>query len=365
MIQHPSHDSLNSLRERVARFKADNPKLRIRNVADALGVSEVELVALNCGDSVTSVTRLRSDPESLRQLMAEMRTLGSVMALSRNDSVVHEKTGVYGKLAGGSDVGLFLGEIDLRIFFKRWAFAYHVAEGERRSLQFFDQAGTAVHKVYANADTDIQRLDQLVTRYRVEEQSAGQYIDPELAAQADQRVIKPTQVDTDVDLDDFRADWDQLKDVHDFSGLLKKHNVERKQAFRLAGEERAKPLPVEVLEQALEKAAQQKLPIMLFVGNTGIVQIHTGPVNKLVRMGPWYNVLDPGFNLHANTETFSEAWLVRRPTEDGVVSSLEFFDQQGYQVLQLFGARKPGQKELTEWQALLETLERSGEAESI
>ncbi|OOV87304.1 hemin-degrading factor [Oceanospirillum linum] len=362
MIQPLSRDSLNSLRERVARFKADNPKLRIRNVADALGVSEAELVALNCGDGVT---RLRSDPESLRQLMAEMRTLDSVMALSRNDSVVHEKTGIYGKLGGGEKVGLFLGDIDLRIFFKQWSFAYSVTEGERRSLQFFDQAGTAVHKVYANADTDIQRLEQLVTCYRVEDQSPGQYIDPELAAQADQWVINPAQADTDVDRTAFRADWDQLKDVHDFSDLLKKHDLERKQAFRLAGEERARILPVTVLEQALEKAAQQDLPIMVFVGNAGIVQIHTGVVNKLVRMGPWFNVLDPGFNLHANTETFSEAWLVRRPTEDGVVSSLEFFDQQGYQVLQLFGARKPGQKELTEWQTLLETLEQPEEAGTI
>lgn len=354
-----SPDAIRQLRQRVAGFKADNPKLRIRNVADALNVSEAELVALECGGSVF---RLRSDAESLRQLMSDIRNLGSVMALSRNDSAVHEKTGVYGKLGGGDHVGLFLGDIDLRIFFKQWALVFYVEEAGRRSLQFFDAAGDAIHKIYANSETDMSALDQLVQRYRSEDQCVGLVIDPVSAAGADRRVTEPTLADSDIDLRRFHQDWDQLQDVHDFFALLKKHHLERRQAFRLAGQARARQLPIDLLEQALTLAADQELPIMVFVGNSGIVQIHTGPVKKLMRTGPWFNVLDPGFNLHANTDAFTEAWLVRRPTEDGTVSSLEIFDRNGHQVLQLFGARKPGQKERPEWQALLESLESSADA---
>ena len=354
------HD-ISSLRQRVAQFKAENPKLRIRNIAEALNVSEAELVALNCGDSVT---RLRSDPASLRQLMTEVPALGSVMALSRNNSAVHEKTGVYGKLGGDENVGLYLGEIDLRIFFNHWAFAYHVAEGERRSLQFFDAAGSAVHKIYANQETDLVQLDRLVMDYRAEDQSPGQEIDPDAALQTDQRLVEPLQADAEVDRTAFHRDWDGLQDVHDFADLLTAHQLDRRQAFRLAGSERAVSLPVTVLEQALTKAAEQALPIMVFAGNNGIVQIHSGPVKKLLRTGPWFNVLDPGFNLHANTEAFAEAWLVRRPTEDGPVSSLEVFDRSGYLVLQLFGARKPGHRERSEWQVLLSGLEQQAEREA-
>jgi hypothetical protein len=37
---------------------------------------------------------------------------------------------------------------------------------------------------------------------------------------------------------------------------------------------------------------------MCFVGNRGCIQIHTGPVKNIKIMGPWLNVMDPGFNLH-------------------------------------------------------------------
>jgi hypothetical protein len=46
-------------------------------------------------------------------------------------------------------------------------------------------------------------------------------------------------------------------------------------------------------------------------------------------MGPWLNVLDPGFNLHLREDLIASAWIVRKPTADGVVSSLELFDAGG------------------------------------
>ena len=48
----------------------------------------------------------------------------------------------------------------------------------------------------------------------------------------------------------------------------------------------------------LEGAAAAELPVMIFVGNPGCVQIHSGPVRRIEVMGPWLNVLDPRFNLH-------------------------------------------------------------------
>ena len=97
---------------------------------------------------------------------------------------------------------------------------------------------------------------------------------------------------------------------------------------------------------------------MAFVGNPGIVQIYTGPVKKLLRTGPWFNVLDPTFNLHANTEQLESVWHVVRPSEDGDITSLECFNQQGELVLTLFGERKPGKPELESWRARMAELER-------
>jgi hypothetical protein len=75
-------------------------------------------------------------------------------------------------------------------------------------------------------------------------------------------------------------------------------------------------------------------------------------------MGPWLNVLDPGFNLHLREDLIASAWIVRKPTADGVVSSLELFDAGGCTIAMLFGERHAGQAEQPAWRALLAQLRR-------
>ena len=92
---------------------------------------------------------------------------------------------------------------------------------------------------------------------------------------------------------------------------------------------------------------------MVFVGNQGCIEIHSGPIHSLKPMGPWLNVLDPGFNLHLREAAIDTAWVVRKPGEDGVVTSLELFDAAGEAIATLFGKRKPGQVEDPAWRALV------------
>lgn len=87
------------------------------------------------------------------------------------------------------------------------------------------------------------------------------------------------------------------------------------------------------------------------------MQIRTGPVHRLVGTGPWYNVLDTGFNLHLKETAIAEAYVVTKPTEDGPVTSLEVLDADGMLIVQFFGKRKPGTPELADWRALLSTVQ--------
>jgi putative hemin transport protein len=104
---------------------------------------------------------------------------------------------------------------------------------------------------------------------------------------------------------------------------------------------------------------------MCFVGNRGCIQIHTGPVKTLKTVGPWFNILDPGFNLHLREDAIAEAWVVRKPTRDGDVTSLELYDEDGFCFVQFFGERKPRKPELDSWRGILReipALETSGAA---
>jgi len=337
------------IRAAAESFRAENPKARIRNVASGIGISEAELLATRCG--TPEVTRLRCEPAAM---LTALEGLGPLMALTRNDACVHEKTGVYAnpEMNAPHQMGLFNNDdIDLRLFFRSWHLAFFVDEDGRQSLQFFDRDGEAVHKVYATKGTDVDAMRALAESYRHEDQSEAQAVTPVAPA-----VEKPME---ELDGAAFLAGWQALEDTHDFFMLLRKHGVSRRQAVRLAGEhapELARQVANDAHRTILTGAAASGLPIMVFVGSRGCVQIHMGPVNRLVEMGPWYNVLDPGFNLHLNETMVAESWVVVKPTVDGVVTALELFDAEGELIAQFFGKRKPGLPELEDWRTLVATV---------
>lgn len=92
---------------------------------------------------------------------------------------------------------------------------------------------------------------------------------------------------------------------------------------------------------------------MIFIGSRGCIQIHTGKVKKLLQTGPWFNVLDPEFNMHLREDAIADVWLVKKPTEDGFVTSLEAFDTAGMLIVQFFGKRKPRIPEREDWRQVI------------
>jgi putative hemin transport protein len=215
----------------------------------------------------------------------------------------------------------------------------------RTSLQVFDIDGTAVHKIYLTAASDREAFNALVSRFRSPDQTSEIAVAP----LPSRRLDRP---DGDVDTSTFHKHWRALQDTHDFFSLLLEFGVGRAQAMRLAEPEFARPVAPAALRAALQAAADTQTPVMCFVGNPGCIQIHTGPVQTLKAMGPWFNVLDPTFNLHLREDAIHRAWVVRKPTSDGIVTSLELFDAEGFCFVQLFGERKPGKPELDAWRAI-------------
>ncbi|MCS7081354.1 MAG: hemin-degrading factor, partial [Chloracidobacterium sp.] len=154
--------------------------------------------------------------------------------------------------------------------------------------------------------------------------------------------------------------WGAMTDTHEFFDLLKRFGVSRKQAMQLARGRYTRQVGNNSVQLLLEAASFEQVPIMVFVGNPGCIQIHTGPVRQIhvaqYQGNTWVNVLDADFNFHLLQDKVRECWVVEKPTRDGVVTSLEVFDDKGRAVAMLFGARKPGQPELASWRVLLQDL---------
>jgi len=336
----------------LARLKQENPGIRARNAAAELGISEAELVASRVGDGVI---RLADTPEAI---LRDAVSVGEVMALTRNDHCVHERHGVYDNPSffqhGDRRTGLFVNpDIDLRLFMDHWSYGFAVTEdgkgGPRRSLQFFDKEGQAVHKIYATGKSDTAAFAALVTTYRSDTQNRSIPVE----AYAPSAANRP---DDEIDWQAFRAAWQGLKDTHDFHPMLRKFKVGRKQALQNVGSDWAMEVENDAARRVLEAARARQCDIMVFVGNRGCIQIHTGPVRKLVQHGPWFNVLDPQFNLHLNETTIAQSWVTRKPTVDGVITAVEVFDAGGDLIVTFFGKRKPGVPELALWREIVDEI---------
>jgi len=344
---------MTTVRARFAEARATGK--RARDAAESIGVSEGEAIAAHTAehDGPLKAAALRSAWLEILQALGEC---GPVLALTRNETTVHEKTGVYENLSATGPVGLALGkDIDLRLFFMHWHAGFAVSEAASQSgtppalsLQFFDAHGRAVHKVFCRDATKRTAFEAVMKQFSDSAQS------PAFTPSAQPADAKD---DSAIDASSMLDAWGAMQDTHEFFGLLRKFGAERQQSFRLAEGRFTRRAPAAVARQLLQEAALDGAPIMVFVGSVGCIQIHSGPVVRVepleLRGVQWLNVLDAGFNLHLREDAIANAWVVEKPTSDGVVTSVELFDATGELMAMFFGERKPGQPEREDWRAIV------------
>lgn len=331
----------------IRTSRSENPKTRDRDFAETLGLREVQLVAAYVG---ITATRIESHPDSL---VPRLNGLGEVMALTRNTSCVIEKVGTYDNYRSGAHAAMVLTEaLDLRFFPSHWVTAFAIEKptdgGVRRSLQVFDAAGDAVHKIYLRDGSNLDHWHQLVSELAVSDQSQKQACDPRQPVE----VAKGDVAKVDI----LRKEWRKMTDTHQFMRLTSKLKMNRLGAYRMAGAPFVRALDTDAVTQILTKTRDSGIEVMVFVGNRGCIEIHGGPIETLKPMGPWQNVLDSGFNLHLRADHVAEVWAVEKPTQRGMAISVEAFDAEGGLILQMFGRRTKNRDSRPEWDELVATL---------
>ncbi|MCW7490797.1 hemin-degrading factor [Leptospira meyeri] len=328
-----------NLKQQWKNLIKEMPKLRIRDAAKHLKVSEAELLATKLGPSVKL---LKPD---WANFLLNTPNLGYVMALTRNESCVHERKGIYKNISVNGQTALAVGEdIDLRIFLKDWKYGFYVEEPRGNnplcSFQFFDTKGEAVHKIYQTEKSEQDGWKQTVAQFVDEAQS--------FTKPSTETIIK-LETNDPKEIPEFLKAWSQLEDTHDFFSLIRRFNYSREFSLKAAKGKFAFQILTNDFLNLMAKTSKLEMEIMIFVDNPGMIQIHTGKIQKLEPMGPWFNILDPEFNLHLRTDLIESVWIVDKPTKDGLVTSVEVFDNEGNLILQMFGKRKPGIPQSEAW----------------
>lgn len=351
----------NETLSRYLALKEQGHLIHARDIAAAMGISEAELAHCRAG---YDACRLTPDIPAIFRVLA---TAGELKGITRNDHAVHEHSGTYDNAGFGEHACLVLNPygLDLRFFLSHWqtvfAFAENTPRGLRHSLQFFDRHGDAVHKIYTTGNTDMGVWHHLTTQFAAYDNPP---VIPEPAVIPASASLTPEQQA------EFTRHWQQMTDVHQFFVLLKKFNISRTQAFRCVDNTLAQRVDNSALSRLLSQCTEEQNDIMIFVANRGCVQIFTGAVARTEpyvssRDGQrWINIFNPLFTLHLIESAIAESWITRKPTKDGIVTSLELFDKNGQAIAQLFGQRTEGEPEQSVWCRQVNALltDSSGEA---
>ena len=341
-------------------LKEKTPMLFPTEGAAALGVSEFELMLASPYSQYIG----GQCPAVLKQF----EKFGEVESIVRNELAVHEKTAAYHNLKLGEKMGLALnvGGLDLRFFMWQWQHMLAVTDSSRPdkpsySIQFYDGQGAAIDKVYLR-DLSAENIASWQAMIAEQLQSVDVSVDAdvdmdELVLEAQTPLNEWTyKALTEDARQQLQQGWQDMTDVHQFHGLLRKLDIDRASSYQQAPEQMTQQLDISAVEALFEQARNVECPIMIFVGNSGMVQIQTGTVKTLKRMGDWFNILDKdhnGFTLHLKDKALAQVWCVKRPTKDGIVTCIEGFDRHGVSVFSVFGQRIEGTSELKVWQEIV------------
>lgn len=247
--------------------------------------------------------------------------------------------------------GYFGGPIDLRFRFPAWDTAFAVTDTSqpdcaRRSLVFFNAAGDLIHTVtLANTSHDAT-FDALVAEFRNADQTV-----PELSKAAAEE-SPTTTADADVDLAAYHKAWNGITDVHQFNRIMRDFKLAREQAVRLGPTDKVRALAPDAAQVLLQTAAKDGIPIMVFLSNGAVTQVHGDKIHNVRAEGDWLVVDDPSSFITLNKTAIDRAWAIER----GGVFSIDLFDANGDLILSFFGVRSKEDPNPAPWINLVKRL---------
>ena len=294
-----SIDKFNNLKSKWKKFQQDNPKVRIRDAAYQMKVSEAELLSTEINETVSFLLI-----EDMTAFIKDVLKVDKIMLLIRSDYVVHEKTIKTKNIRLEDNQIIDLDKNDCSILdFNIDAFEYvffqkkmHINR-ELKSFQFFDKAGTAILKIYLKGK-DLGFFDEIDLKYK----KTYNY-----------------EMQSDLDINNSNLLDSKIKINLPYDTSNSKTSC--------------RDISVKSLRLILENASDMKTPIQIHALGLGTIQYHRNTVRNIVDYGPWVNVIDQKFNLHVLENGLTRASLIQYQFKDCQQYLINFFDKNNTHVL--------------------------------
>ena len=293
--------TFHDIRKSFASLRVEK-KLRHQEIASFLNVTEVELIDSHVG--VTKFESIKSFPNLARairlkpswsSIIQDIQGFGEVMSLTRNCYAVHENLSFYKQASSSDDVGMVQSdELAIHLMYEKWEFGYLFEECKstvlQRSIQFFDEFGAPVHKIFLLPHSHHWYFDELAKRWADSNQ------DPGISVQE-------------------KIEDDQILDKSTLTTMVEERAANQKELIDL-----------DQMQFLLNSATNGKLPLTITVQNHGVTQSHDGVIHEIQERKDWLHLSNQQFNCHLQLTQMLKIFINHQVSP----YSMEMFDEKGF-----------------------------------
>ena len=325
--------TFHDIRKSFASLRVEK-KHRHREIASFLNVTELELIDAHVG--VTKLESIKSSPNiprairlkpSWSSILQDVQGFGEVMSLTRNAHAVHENLAFYKHFSSSDDVGMVLSdELAIRLMFGRWEYGYLFEECKsdvlERSIQFFNEFGVPVHKIFLLPHSHHWYFDDLAKKWADSNQHPGVIVQE-------------------------RLDRDQSLGQSALATMIEEHYANQNELIEL-----------DALQFLLNTAVQAKLPLVIAVQNDGVDQSHDGVLDEIKEHKDWLHLSNQQFNCHLELTQMLKVRINHQVSP----CSIEVFDNKGFLLALISLSVKATLADREVWKAGLEQLKAKEKA---
>jgi putative hemin transport protein len=322
--------TFHDIRKSFASLRVEK-KHRHREIASFLNVTEVELIDSHVG--VTKLESIKSFPNLARairlkpswsNIIQDIQGFGEVMSLSRNAHAVHENLSFYKHASSSDDVGMVQSdELMIRLNYEKWEFGYLFEECKshvlQRSIQFFDEFGAPVHKIFLLPHSHHWYFDELAKRWADSNQ------DPGISVQEKSEHDQPTN-----------------------SGAMESIIEERYTSQQ-------EIIDADVVQSLLRPSLELKLPLVITVQNHGVSQSHDGVLDEIRDHNDWLHLINQQFNCHLQLTQMPKICINHQESP----FLIEMLDEEGLLLASIALSIKATPADVQAWEDLLEQVKAS------
>ena len=315
------------IRKSFASLRVEN-KQRHREIASFLNVTEVELIDSHVG--VTKLESIKSFPNLARairlkpswsNIIQDIQGFGEVMSLTRNAHAVHENLSFYKHASFSDDVGMVLSdELAIRFMYEKWEFGYLFEECKshvlQRSIQFFDEFGSPIHKIFLLPHSHHWYFDELVKKWADSNQEPGILVQE-------------------------KSEPDEQLNGGALASIIEERHASQKEIID-AG----------VVQSLLRSSVELKLPLMITVQNHGVNQSHDGLLDEIRGHNYLLHLINHQFNCHLQLAQMPKICINHQESP----FLIEMLDEEGLLLALISLSAKAATADAEVWEELLEQI---------